>query len=133
MAGKKVGATKACCPKKLIKVVWNKKDVYCADKVSLNGTAKHFDPNTAATAYIAKEDAFPVAKIEGTGQNTFHIPWEVKYVTTTGPLTYKLTGSLSAEGQSVETKKLLVVHRVPDKKPVTVKFHTKSAPCVTFN
>lgn len=133
MSGNNVGATKACCPKKLLKVVWNKKDAYCADKVSLIGTAKHFDPNTTATAYIAREDASPVAKLNGTGQNTFNIPWEVKGVSTTGPLTYKLTGALEAEEQTVETKKMLVVHRVPDKAPKTVNRSMKSAPVITFN
>jgi len=133
MAGKNVGATKNCCPKKLLKVVWNKKDAYCADKVSLYGTAKHFEPNTPATAYIAQEDAWPVDKLNGTGQNTFNIPWTVKDVSTTGPLTYKLTGTLAAEGQTVETKKLLVVHRVPDKAPEAVNRNMKSPPVITFN
>ncbi len=133
MGGKNVGATKTPCPKKLLNVVWDKKDAYCADRASLYGTAKHFEPNTPATAYIAKEDAFPVDKLNGTGQNTFNIPWTVKDVSTTGPLTYKLSGTLEAEVQTVETKKLLVVHRVPDKAPKTVNRNMKSPPVITFD
>ena len=127
-----VGGTVQPCPlkdKKLIKVVWNPEEAWCSDNVSLLGTARNFDPNTKANAQISCEGKGNIDNLSGTGQNSFSLPWEVKDVPFKGndmPEKYELKGKLTAAGQTVETKKLLQVKRVPDKDPEQVSIRRTS-------
>jgi hypothetical protein len=135
-SGKKVKDPKANCPKKLIKVVWSHHEAYCGNPVALLGTAQNMDPDTPATAEVTAEGKGHIITLNGKGQNTFNLPWEVKDVVFEGPgmpEQYNLKGKLSAAGQTAETKKLLEVHRVPDKVPDPVRFSRTSAEFVDFD
>jgi hypothetical protein len=94
----------------------------------LIGAAINFDPNTKATAEVTYTKG-KLARLNGTGQNSFVLPWQVADVRFKGadmPAKYELKGVLSANGQRVETKELLQVKRVPDHVPTQVSFARSS-------
>ena len=120
------------CPleeKKLIQAEWNPEEAWCSQNVCLFGTACNFDPNTEGTAKLISTSHGEVESLSCKGQNSFAFSWQLKNVPFEGasmPEKDEIKGSVTADGQTVETEKLLTVKRVPDKAPEPVSFRRSS-------
>ena len=130
-SNKPVGSSTQPCPaedKQLLTVQWQPLTSYCGDRIAVKATAKGMPANTKANAQV-KMDGKTVATLEGTGMNSFNLPWEVKDVVFTGeamPVKFSVQAMFVAGGQSKQTEKDLDILRVPDKAPEPISFTRRS-------
>ena len=130
---KKGGMPAGKCPEnRWLKVKWDRKDVYCADKAFLDGSAAGIKKTVDANATVTVKDQ-NVAGLKGKGQNSFKMEWKACGVSfSTDPKTKKMPdklpaiGNLSADGLNAKTPKALEVKRLPDKALESVSFARSS-------